>query len=169
MRPEVTSSKSLVSRRGLIMLGAVAGIAAFALIFAGTRVGGSTRISAEDAHAAALAGNIILVDIRTPKEWAQTGIGEGAVALNMRAPGFVRMIAALHEARPDTPIALICRTGNRSGSAVRSLTKAGMTGLVDVAEGMQGGPNGKGWLNKGLPTYPGTSAEITLRLNAVLS
>ena len=169
MRPEVTSSKSPMSRRGLVGLAAIAAGAALVWFLSGEKAGKPARISAEEAHLAAQAGEIILVDIRTPEEWGQTGIGDGAVALDMRAPSFAQTIVTLQKARPGLPIALICRTGNRSSYAIRALGKAGVTGLVDVAEGMAGGPNGKGWLKKGLPTYPGTRAQITERLNAALS
>ncbi|MFD2857341.1 hypothetical protein ACFSZS_25050 [Seohaeicola zhoushanensis] len=35
------------------------------------------RLSVAEAHAAALAGEVTLVDIRRPDEWRLTGIGEG--------------------------------------------------------------------------------------------
>jgi hypothetical protein len=31
------------------------------------------------------------------------------------------------------------------------LAKNGVTGILDVSEGMAGGPNGKGWIPSGLP------------------
>lgn len=118
---------------------------------------------------AARKGEIILVDIRTPQEWAETGIGEGAIALDMRAPDFVRSLVTLRKTYEDKPIAMICRTGNRSGYVVQTLAAQGFPGLVDVSEGMAGGPNGKGWLARALPVYPGTPDEIAPRLDAVMN
>ena len=74
----------------------------------------------------------------------------------------------LRSAYPEKPIALICRTGNRSGYVFDALNKQGFPNLMDVSEGMAGGRNGKGWIPRGLPIYAGTDAEITPRLIAVM-
>lgn len=125
-------------------------------------------IKAPDAYVAAKAGNIILVDIRTPEEWAQTGIAEGAIALDMTDKTFVDSLVKLRSDYPKIPIAFICRTGNRSGYVFDALNKQGFANLMDVSEGMAGGSNGKGWIPRGLPIYAGTSSEITQRLDVVL-
>lgn len=125
-------------------------------------------LSAEDAHAKAQSGEILLIDIRTPEEWAQTGVGEGAIGLDMTQDSFVSDLVALREANPDTPLALICRTGNRSGYVAGELTKRGFHGVQDVSEGMVGGRNGQGWLKRGLPIYPGTPETVAERRAAVL-
>ena len=127
-----------------------------------------TVIKAPDAYVAAKAGNIILVDIRTPQEWAETGIAEGAIALDMTEKSFVESLVNLRSTHPEKPIALICRTGNRSGYVFDALNKQGFPNLMDVSEGMAGGRNGKGWIPRGLPIYAGTDAEITPRLIAVM-
>lgn len=124
------------------------------------------QMDAPTAHEKAMAGEIILVDIRTPPEWAQTGIGEGALAINMRDPEFVKALVVLRQLNPEKPIALICRTGNRSGYVVKALAQQGFPGLVDVPEGMAGSKAGPGWLKRGLPTYPGKKEEIVKRLKA---
>ena len=128
----------------------------------------SSVMQADDAHAQALAGDIFLVDIRTPEEWAETGIGEGAIAIDMRAEDFVAKLVALRNSAPDKPLALICRTGNRTGHVIEYLASRGFPGLVDVAEGMAGGPNGTGWLNRSLPTYAGTMDLIQEKLLAIM-
>ena len=38
-----------------------------------------TKLSASEAHERAVAGALLLIDIRTPREWQATGIGEGAL------------------------------------------------------------------------------------------
>jgi rhodanese-related sulfurtransferase len=131
--------------------------------------GGKAVLSPQDAFDKAKSGEIILVDIRTPEEWAQTGIPEGAIALDMRAPEFVQTLAKLRQDNPETPIALSCRTGNRSNYAVTALTQQGFPLLVDAHEGIAGGSNGPGWLAANLPVYPGTADEIAKRLDAVLN
>ncbi len=126
-------------------------------------------MDAQSAYDAAKAGEIILVDIRRPDEWETTGIAEGAVALDMREEGFVNSLVQLRQIYPDRPIALICRTGNRTNHVVSTLAAQNFPGLVDVSEGMVGGRNGQGWLSRGLPIYAGQQGEITRRLNAVMS
>ncbi len=114
------------------------------------------------------AGEIILIDIRTPQEWLQTGVAEGAIGLDMQAPGFVEALVALREANPEKELALICRTGNRTNYVATALAQQGFPGLVDVSEGMVGGPNGPGWINRGLPTYEGTPENVQARTEAAL-
>ena len=155
------------NRRRVLIGGISAGVAALSLTSLPVWAAGSV-IKAPDAYVAAKAGNIILVDIRTPEEWAQTGIAEGAIALDMTDKTFVDSLVKLRAEYPGKPIALICRTGNRSGYVFDALNKQGFPNLTDVAEGMAGGPNGKGWIPRGLPIYAGTSREIKARLDVIL-
>lgn len=164
MRPEVTKTASRFTRRSALalVLGGV-GLAALPLALPRPAMAGPAPSEVMDpvtAHEKTQAGEIILVDIRTPEEWLETGIGEGAIGLDMRARDFVVALVDLRKANPDTPIALVCRTGNRSGYVVDALAQQGFPGLVDVSEGMAGGPNGKGWIPRGLPTYEGTPQNV---------
>ncbi len=171
MNDQTTSPKSNPTRRRIIAGGiAVATAGIGATVFAQmSTAGGKVVISPKDAYDRAKSGNIILVDIRTPGEWQQTGVPEGAIALNMQSPEFVQTLAKLRENNPDTPIALSCRTGSRSNYAVTALTQQGFPLLVDAHEGIAGGPAGPGWLAAGLPVYPGTPEEIKKRINAALA
>ncbi len=173
MRPQVTTPLYGLTRRRILQVAAgAAATTALAPLAATPALAQQPQeyqtMDAPAAHDAALAGEIILVDIRTPPEWAETGIGEGAVAINLRDPGFVQALVRLRQSYPDKPIALICRTGSRSGYAVSTLARQGFPGLVDVPEGMAGSAAGPGWIARGLPVYPGTEAEIAPRLAAVL-
>ncbi|MCK4713267.1 MAG: rhodanese-like domain-containing protein [Marinosulfonomonas sp.] len=165
MQGQVTTPNLRHNRRGFL-IGAISAIVSLTAMPA---MAAETTIGAADAYVAAKTGKIILVDIRTPEEWAGTGIGEGAIALDMTEKSFVDSLVKLRTAYPQTPIALICRTGNRSGYVFKALDQQGFTGLVDVSEGMAGGRNGKGWIPRGLPTYAGTKAEIETRQNVALS
>jgi rhodanese-related sulfurtransferase len=107
-------------------------------------------LSVQAAHAAAADGSVTLIDIRRPDEWAATGVGEGAVPLDMRDPQFVQKLIALVPT-PDAPIALICARGVRSRYLAARLTEAGFTNIIDVPEGMLGSGAGPGWLGAGLP------------------
>ena len=170
MRPQV------ITRRNLLQKGAqfLAATAPMLALGAGPALSqtatsrGYEIMDAQKAYEAAQKGEIILIDIRTPREWAETGIGEGAIALDMREKDFVQNLVKLRQDNPETPLALICRTGNRSGYVVQTLAQQGFPGLVDVSEGMVGGPNGQGWITRGLPVYPGVQAEIEKRRAAAL-
>lgn len=110
-----------------------------------------------EAHAKARAGEITLVDIRTPPEWRETGLPESAYAITMNQDGRA-LLAALDQilgGDRTRPLALICRTGNRSNYLMGELRKVGFTSLIDVSEGMAGNRSGPGWLKTGLPTRPG--------------
>lgn len=103
------------------------------------------------AHALAGEGEIFLVDIRRPDEWAETGVGEGAIPIDMRRADFVEALIAATAEDPDRPVALICARGVRSSQLTARLAAGGMTNLVDVPEGMLGSRAGPGWLKRGLP------------------
>ena len=113
-------------------------------------------LSVREAHEAAKAGKLVLVDIRTPEEWTDTGVPEGAIRLDMTGSAFEVRLAALKLDHPGKPIALICRTGNRTSTLQKTLTARGWKDLIDVRGGLLGNPKEKGWLAEGLPvtSYP---------------
>ncbi|KRE23836.1 hypothetical protein ASE66_00755 [Bosea sp. Root483D1] len=113
-------------------------------------------LSVRETHEAVKAGKLVLVDIRTSEEWADTGVPEGAIKLDMTGSAFEVRLAALKLDHPGKPIALICRTGNRTSTLQKKLAGRGWTNLIDVRGGLLGNPKDKGWLAEGLPvtTYP---------------
>jgi rhodanese-related sulfurtransferase len=110
--------------------------------------------SVREAHDAARADKIVLVDIRTPEEWADTGVPQGAIRLDMTGSAFEVRLAALRLENPGKPIALICRTGSRTSTLQRKLAGRGWRDLIDVRGGMLGTPKDKGWLAEKLPVTP---------------
>jgi rhodanese-related sulfurtransferase len=113
-------------------------------------------ISAPDARAAALAGSVIIIDVRSPREWRQTGVPSGArtVTIHNRngIKAFIAQMAKAVGGDKSKPIALICAAGARSARALKILTAAGFTKIQNVSEGMLGRPDaGPGWLKRGLP------------------
>ncbi len=119
-------------------------------------------LTASEAAAAASAGKITLVDIRTPPEWKETGVAKGAKLINMLhpqgAPGFTKALLDQVKGDRNAPIALICRTGNRTTQVQRYLQSQGFTQVYNVKEGMAGSGAGPGWLKRGLPVE-GCSAQ----------
>jgi rhodanese-related sulfurtransferase len=112
-------------------------------------------ISAIEANTELEAGKLKLIDIRRPDEWRQTGIAKGAARVNMLHPGgaqgFVDAILKETDGKRDAPIALICRTGNRTTQVQKFLEGQGFTNVYNVKEGMVGSAAGPGWIKRGLP------------------
>lgn len=96
-------------------------------------------------------GTTVLVDIRSPGEWRETGIASVAIPLSMHEPGFLQGINDLKAQHPDKTIALICAVGGRTAYMNDLLARQGFENIADVSEGMLGGPNGTGWIPSGLP------------------
>ncbi|MDP1651974.1 MAG: rhodanese-like domain-containing protein [Rhodocyclaceae bacterium] len=112
-------------------------------------------MSAQEAFEATRAGKITLIDIRTPPEWKQTGVAQDAKLVNMIHPqgatGFLNEVLAKVGGDRTAPIALICRTGNRTTQVQKFLQAQGFTRVYNVTEGMAGSMAGPGWLARKLP------------------
>jgi rhodanese-related sulfurtransferase len=67
------------------------------------------------------------------------------------APGFTNALLDKVKGDKNAPIALICRTGNRTTQVQRYLQSQGFTNVYNVKEGMAGSGAGPGWLKRGLP------------------
>ncbi|MBL1435485.1 MAG: rhodanese-like domain-containing protein [Rhodobacteraceae bacterium] len=125
----------------------------FALIFvlATSANAQVAQMTPDAAYTKALAGEIVLIDIRTPDEWAETGLPDVALQNDLYAPDFIQKLLAIRDQNPSIPLALICRTGNRSGNTTSQLYQAGLTNIIDVVEGVAGSSIGPGWFARGLP------------------
>lgn len=110
-------------------------------------------LSAPEALAAASAGQLKLIDIRTPQEWRQTGVAPGAGRTDFyRGPeSLVQSILEMTGGDKNAPITLICRTGNRTTKAQQYLQGLGFSRVYNVKEGMAGSAAGPGWIKRGLP------------------
>ena len=112
-------------------------------------------IDVREAHARAAANQTLIVDVRTPREWAATGAPEGAARINLfdeaGADGFVAKVLAAVNGDRDAPVALICRTGVRSTEATKRLEAAGFTAVANVRGGVAGARDATGWFDEGLP------------------
>ena len=123
--------------------------------------------------------NTVLIDVRTPQEWAYVGIVDttelGRACLFVPwlfyprmtpNPDFVAQVhhaASLSEATPrDTPLYFICRSGVRSAYAAHRFCELGFENCYNVAGGFEGDPNDdkhrgtiNGWKVAGLPWIQG--------------
>ena len=137
-----------------------AGLAAWALVLgaAGTPAADHFVITPEEANMRTEAGELVLIDVRSPEEWRQTGVPRGARRVTIHDPGglkgFLKAMAAAVDGDLKKPIALICARGNRSTVAQRVLGEAGFTRVFNIREGFTGGPYGPGWVKRGLPVEP---------------
>lgn len=147
-------------------------------------------LSVEEANEMLAKGMAIMIDVRTPEEWAWVGHpgenknGDGEdidqyvvnIAWEIEKPGhgykliknklFIGNVAKLN-LPTDTPIITICRSGGRSVAAALALESAGYTNVYNTLKGFEGGTddNGyrtkdEGWKNKGLPYAFGYTGEI---------
>ncbi len=119
---------------------------------------GEPMLSAPDAHRLTTTGETTVIDVRSPFEWLQTGIPEGALAITIHDPrgeaGFVEAVLAAVDGDRNASIALICASGVRSHRAQQWLKDRGFSDVADVSEGMLGRGAAPGWLDRGLPTEP---------------
>ncbi len=142
----------LVSRRivGLLALALVATVASY--------VGAQERIllDPETAHRKVAAGELTLVDVRSPSEWAETGVPAGARTMTMHGPegieGLLDEIDAMTGGDRSQPIALICHSGTRSSRVRAALANRGYREAYDVSAGVVGSYFTPGWIARGLPT-----------------
>ena len=84
---------------------------------------------------------VTLIDIRRPEEWAQTGVVAGSKKLTFfSSTGAInpQLVPSLKRIAPsDKPVALICRTGNRSGVAAQMIsTQLGYKTVYNVKDGI---------------------------------
>ncbi|WP_025102290.1 rhodanese-like domain-containing protein [Burkholderia sp. A1] len=121
-------------------------------------------VSPADAWALALAGDALLIDVRSGEE--RKFVGQVPDTLHVpwatgtsltRNPRFVRELEAKAGGK-DATILLLCRSGNRSAQAADAAAKAGFTQVYNVLEGFEGdldaaGHRGgsNGWRHRGLP------------------
>jgi len=107
-------------------------------------------IGAEEAREAALKGELVVIVIRTPGEWAQSGVADVAHTIDMRSEAFIPRLIALRQANPGKPLAIICATGGRSTYVTTALEERGLH-IQNIPEGMFGSRAGPGWLSRKLP------------------
>lgn len=105
------------------------------------------------------AAGVPIIDIRTVAEWQQSGVVQGSRLITyvdergrVDAPAWLVKVQAV--ARPDQPVIVICRSGNRTRAASRLLSEqAGYRKVYNVKDGM------RAWVQEGRPVTPLASAQ----------
>lgn len=95
-----------------------------------------TEFSAKTAES-----GVVTLDVRTPGEFAE-GYIEGARLIDFQSGNFENEIATLDK---NATYAVYCRSGNRSGQAVKVMQDAGFTNVFNMNGGVIE------WANAGLP------------------
>jgi phage shock protein E len=98
-------------------------IAAALVATLGTAAACSTAEGGELTAAEALPPNTMLIDVRTPAEFAE-GHLDGAVNIPVELPTFTAQVALLD---PDVDYLVYCRTGRRAEIAIEYMDTLGMT------------------------------------------
>jgi rhodanese-related sulfurtransferase len=91
-----------------------------------------------DEYQSQFTGKHQLIDVREPSEFKQ-GHLPGAVNIPLG-----QIASRTDDIAPDTPVVLVCASGNRSGMAARSLVKAGYGDVYNLKGGTIS------WMRKGL-------------------
>ncbi|WNJ92213.1 rhodanese-like domain-containing protein [Bosea sp. 685] len=115
------------------------------------RAQSSGTLSAREAYDGVTAGALLIIDIRTPDEWTDTGVPQGALRLDAESAGFEVRLAGIRLDHPGKRIALIDRSGGLAASIQAKLAGRGWRDLVMVRSGMLGP---EGWLSEKLPVVP---------------
>jgi rhodanese-related sulfurtransferase len=108
--------------------------------------------------------NAVLIDVRTKTEYTDIGHPIGAIHIAWQeqfgSPINPNFITEVGKVAPDknTPVLLLCRSGQRSLSAAKALEQIGYSTLINIATGFEGDPdsnqqrsNINGWQFCGLP------------------
>lgn len=103
------------------------------------------HLAAIDFSTAMKAPGTIVLDVRTPAEYA-SGHLPAAQNIDIEGSDFVTGIASLDK---NAACAVYCRSGNRSGAALEQMTAAGFTHVYDLAGGIGA------WQNMGGPMATG--------------
>lgn len=96
--------------------------------------------------------DVVVIDVRTPAEWKQTGLVPGSHAImffdeKRRADPQLWMQQASQYIAPDQAVAIICRSGNRSFTVGRYLmAQHGFRQVYNVEGGI------KAWKKAGYAT-----------------
>lgn len=82
------------------------------------------------AAARAAGADLQIVDVREPDEWA-AGHMPGAVLIPLG-----QLAQRAGELDPARPVVMVCRSGNRSGTATKLLLQGGFTDVKNLVGGM---------------------------------
>ena len=124
----MTTTRTAVSRAALLILAVVFGT----LTLTGCSTGAVSTTTAQEWLKAATQPGVVIVDVRTPAEYA-AGHVDGAVNLDVQAADFTTKLADLD---PKGTYAIYCQSGRRSGLAASEMEKAGFANVHNLKGGI---------------------------------
>ena len=113
-------------------------------------------LNIKDALKAYKEDNLIVVDIRTEKEWKETGIIPNSILVSMHNnnyeenSNFIEQITNILDKHSKENIVFICASGARSEIVTNYFFKEGYQNVSHIPEGIIG-KNKDGWLFLGYP------------------
>lgn len=130
-------------RKGVLLIALAATIAV-----AGCSASGATLETVSPEAAAEVIANtpdVVVLDIRTPEEFAE-GFIEGASNIDFYRSDFAGQLDMLDK---DAPYVVYCRSDNRSGDAMDVFADLGFTNVTEIDGGIVN------WYESGLPIVSG--------------
>lgn len=113
-----------------------------------THPSGIPHIDVAQAYSLRADDKIVLIDVREPLEWQQTGLPEGSQGIALQNPALLDEVLAAVGNDKDRPIAFTCAVGGRSLQAAILAHNNGFTQVYNVDGGFGA------WHAAGLPTQP---------------
>jgi len=110
------------------------------LVGCSTSTAGATNMDVLEFSKKITESGVVILDVRTPGEFAE-GYIEGARMIDFQGGSFETEIASLDK---DVTYAVYCRSGNRSGQAVKIMQDAGFRNLYNLEGGVID------WANQGM-------------------
>lgn len=110
------------------------------LVGCSTSTAGVTNMDVLDFSKKINEPGVVTLDVRTPSEFAE-GYIEGAINIDFQSGNFEAEIATLDR---DATYAVYCRSGNRSGKAVKIMHDAGFHNVYNLEGGVID------WSNQGM-------------------
>lgn len=111
----------------------------------GAVVAAGQHLSVADFATLAKTPAVVVLDVRTPAEFA-SGHLQGAVDLDVRSADFSTRLAGLDK---TLTYAVYCHSGNRSATALSQMSAAGFTHAADLTGGITA------WTGDGRPVVSG--------------
>lgn len=103
----------------------------------------SSQLGIDEFAAKTAEASVVVLDVRTPGEFAQGRLAN-AINIDFQSGNFEAEISKLDK---NATYAVYCRSGNRSGQAVKVMTDLGFTNLYDMDGGVID------WAAAGKPLY----------------
>lgn len=110
-----------------IVIGVIVILFGGGIYLANNNGAGSGDQSSTNQSTQQLADGTVIYDVRTAEEFAA---GHAEEAINLPVEAITD--GTYPDVDKDTPIAVYCRSGNRSGQATTILTQAGFTNITDI-------------------------------------